>query len=355
MTLELKLFDDFERTDTDSDNFKVVHYHFLNNSAVPEAERARKKIEEWSDGFLLKPEFLNKFRSKNNKQHTAALFELFIFHYFKKRGYLIKNIDVAGTPTPDFIIEAENGPIYIECTCSSNSNIEESIDTMQAVILDSLKKLDKQNNFVNIEWLAHSYVTPSERKIRFLIKQYINEVARPPYLQIEESGWIIRITIIPGRSEIKRGIGVIKYPAAIVTPHLNVLTALKDKRPSRYNIAGPYIIALYSEDMHLDYLDMDLALFNGASFQDKLPINRVKDQSFFIGQTGLINTSVSGVLLVQRLPVYGDGEARMMLWHHPEPKYPLSPNDFTMHQKTYQRQDEKTFKITDLLEKDPNR
>lgn len=343
--MALNLFDDFERTNTDRVNFKVVRYDFLNNSAVPEAESARKKIIEWSKGFLMTSEFVKKFRSKNNKQHTAALFEIFIFHYFKSRGFPITNIEVAETPTPDFRIEGDNGEIYIECTCSSNSNIDESIETLQAVILDSLKKIDKKNNFVNIEWLAHNYIAPSERKIRFLIKQYIDQESRPPYLQIEESGWIIRITITPGHSEVKRGIGFIKYPAAIVTPYLNVLSSLKDKRPSRYKLSNPYIIALYSEDMHLDDLDMDLALFDGASFQDKLPLSRARDKSFFIAQSGLINTSVSALLLVQRLPIYSDGDARLMLWHHPEPKYPISPVEFSMPQKYYERIDEKTFRI----------
>ncbi len=348
MEKPLLLFDEFERTYTSRDSFRVERYNFLNTSAIPEAARARKKIESWSEGFLMKAEFLKKFRSKNNKQHTAALFELFIFHYFKSKRLPIRNIETGDNPTPDFKIEDENGTTYIECTSSANSNIDESIDTLQAVILDSLKKVEKQNHYINIEWLAHSYTTPSERKIRFLINQYIRQPGRAPYLQIEESGWIIRITLIAANQNVKRGVGVIRYPAAVVTPHLNVLAALKDKRPSRYQINAPYIIALYSEDPHLDYLDIDLALFDGAPFQDILPLTRARDQSFFIARTGLINTSVSAILLVQQLQIYREGEPQLMLWHHPEARHPLTSSSFEMAQKTYTRLDEKTFKIIDL-------
>jgi hypothetical protein len=45
MEKQMMLFDDFARADTNRDNFRVERYNFLNNSAIPEAINARKKIE----------------------------------------------------------------------------------------------------------------------------------------------------------------------------------------------------------------------------------------------------------------------------------------------------------------------
>ncbi|WP_432327696.1 hypothetical protein ACRQ5D_31185 [Mucilaginibacter sp. P25] len=160
-----KLFDDFERTDINRDNFVVEHYTFLNTSAIDEAERARKKINLWSDGFPVTTEFLKRFRSKNNKQHTAALFELYIFHYFRNKGFPIEALDRGKVATPDFKVSIDGKTVYVECTCSSNSGITDTIEELQSVILDSFKKIDKQEYFINIEWLTCAPNTPSLKKI----------------------------------------------------------------------------------------------------------------------------------------------------------------------------------------------
>jgi len=341
------LFDDFERIDTNRDKFQVQHYTFLNTSAVPEAVNGRQKVLSWAEGFTLSAEFLRRFRSKINKQHSAALFELFIFHYFKSNKFPILPLDRADMPTPDFKIDGEQA-VYIECTRSSNSGITDSIDTLQSVILDSFQKIDKQRHFINISWLVCSEKTPSLKKIRHFIREFIQEASSRSSLIIEDAGWKIQISLLPASPEVKRGIGFMQHPAQIVTPHLNVLTALNDKRPSRYKLDQPYIIALLSEDFHLDYLDMDLALFDGAPFQDKLPIKRGRDIAFFIGKQQLINTSVSGVLLVQHLSPYSNVMPKMMLFHHPSAKYPLNPALFSMPQKYYEQIDADNYKIIEI-------
>ena len=345
------LFDDFERTDTTRDNFQVSHYTFLNTSAVPEAVNGRQKVSSWAEGFSLTHEFLRRFGSKINKQHSAALFELFIFHYFKNHRLPIQCFDRADTPTPDFRIADKKQAFFVECTRSSNSSGTDSIDTLQSVILDSFQKINKQKHFINIEWLVCTERTPSQTKIRQLIGEFISNVNRRPFLIIDDAGWKIQIRLLPSSSSVKRGIGFMMHPAQIVTPHLNVLTALNDKRPGRYKLDGPYVIALLSEDMHLDYLDMDLALFDGAPFQDKLPVKRGRDNAFFIGRQRLINTSVSAVLLVQQLSAYRNGLPKMVLYHHPNAKYPLNPALFNMSQKRYERIDDDNYKIIEIAAK----
>lgn len=342
------LFDDFERTDTNRNNFQVSHYAFLNTSAVPEAINARQKILSWAQGFSLNTEFLRRFRSKINKQHSAALLELFIFHYFKSHQFTITNLERTDRPTPDFKIEDTQQAIYIECTRSSNSGTVDSIETLQSVILDSFQKIDKQQHFINISWLVCSEKTPSLKRIRYLIREFIQDANRRPVLIIDDAGWKIQISLLPASPEVKRGIGFMQYPAQIITPHLNVLTALNDKRPARYKLDRPYIIALLSEDMHLDYLDMDLALFDGAPFQDKLPIKRGREIAFFIGRQQLINTSVSAVLLVQKLSPYSNEPPKMMLYHHPNAKHPLDPGMFLMPQKWYEQIDENNYRIVEI-------
>ncbi|MBE7174752.1 MAG: hypothetical protein INR69_00010 [Mucilaginibacter polytrichastri] len=342
------LFDDFDRTDTDRNNFSVERYTFLNNSAIPEAASARAMITSWSEGFLIKPDFVRKFRSKNNKQHTAALFELFVFNYFKSQGFPIENIDVAGVPTPDFKIETEKGIIYIECTCASRSGHDESIEALQSVILDSFAKLEKRNNFVNIDWLQCSYTTPSMKRIRFLIQQFINDPQKTSCLMIEESGWRIKITLINSGKPVQRGVGFMMYPVGIITPQVNILTALEEKRPTRYKIDDQYIIAVHSDDPFLDDLDIELALFDGAVFQDTLPLGRANENALYIADKKLINRSVSAVLTVQKLNIYHNGQPRMKLWHHPEPKYPIDPSLFLLRQKTFERLDENNFKAYNL-------
>jgi hypothetical protein len=59
--------------------------------------------------------------------------------------------------------------------------------------------------------------------------------------------------------------------------------------------AHAYIIAVHSEDPFLDDPDIELALFDGAPFQGKLPLERTSENVFFIANKKLTNTSVSAV------------------------------------------------------------
>ncbi|WP_432327695.1 hypothetical protein ACRQ5D_31180 [Mucilaginibacter sp. P25] len=139
-------------------------------------------------------------------------------------------------------------------------------------------------------------------------------------------------------------------PAQVVTPHLNVLTALNDKRPSKYDLNGPYIIALNSEDMFLGHLDMELALFEGARFQDKLPLKLCRDFGFFIAKQHLVNSSVSAVLLVQRLSPYSDESPKMMLYNHPEPKYTFAKEKLPINQQWFEKIDEENYQVINTPE-----
>ncbi|MET3606975.1 hypothetical protein ABIC74_000817 [Mucilaginibacter rubeus] len=346
--MKSSLFDDFERIEINRDDFLVEHYTFLNTSAIPEAVEARVRIDSWSEGFPINDEFLKRFRSKNNKQHAAAFFELFIFHYFKSNGFAIQCIERDKKPTPDFMVEINGENVFIECTCSSNSGIDEIIDKLQSTILDSFKKIDKRKHFINIDWLVSSNISPSLKRIRHLIREYICEESRSPALIIDDAGWKIKITLLPASNDVSRGVGILRSPVQMPTPHLNVLTALNDKRPSKYQLSSPYIIALYSEDMFLNYLDMELALFDRARFQDKLPVKRGKDKAFFIAKQHLTNSSVSAVLLVQRLTPYSSETPKMKLFNHPEPKFSFNNLQLKIAQWQFNRIDDDTFQIMEV-------
>lgn len=118
------LFDDFERTfDGPADPGESL-YSYVNRSARQQAAQARKLCEEWFADYTndataeeLK-RFTGDFRSKNDKQHYAAWFELLTHQIFVRFGLDMSiHPELSGTSRkPDFATFSNGSRMLVEAT-----------------------------------------------------------------------------------------------------------------------------------------------------------------------------------------------------------------------------------------------
>jgi hypothetical protein len=88
----MQLFDDVQRTYEGFREARESHYAFLNRSARPESKRTRQVLAQW---FLKYPDehryTLNtSFRSRSEKTHLGAFFELYCHEWLKQQGFLVQ-------------------------------------------------------------------------------------------------------------------------------------------------------------------------------------------------------------------------------------------------------------------------
>lgn len=333
MNQKLDLFDDFLRTDASTSKFKIRAYHFLNNSAIPEAENVRTKIRSWSEGFLITKEFVSKFRSKIDSVHKAALFELYTFHLLKSFGFNVSNIPVSGLKTPDLRAEKAGNKLFIECTSASSSYTDDAEEDNKNLILDSLHKISKGKNLLNVAFITSGKGSPSLKNIRLQIQTMLEN--GNPSVVIDDSGWKFVVSRSSVSEEDSRGIGVLASPAKCLTPEKNLLQSLKGKLPAKYKLLAPYLIAVNSHDYFLDEISIVDCLFGASAFQHQLHLNKRSEPSFFIQNAEFANSSVSGILLLKKWDIYSTEEPNITLWHHPEPKYKVDPQFFPIDQREW--------------------
>src|SRR6266566_561000 len=124
----MKLFDDSVRTYEGLREPRESIYQFLNRSARLEYEETRNLLERWFQDYP-EPYKLNlskEFRSKPDKQHLGAFFELYCYSLLRVQGFDIKPQQVVdkmkGNPV-DFLIKSVDTPLlYLEATIAADVN-----------------------------------------------------------------------------------------------------------------------------------------------------------------------------------------------------------------------------------------
>ena len=120
----MRLFDDCERTHDGPADMVESLYAYINRSARLQAAEARMLCERWFAQYAKSalPDELNRFvgdfRSKSNKQHYAAWFELLIYQILVRLGCSVKiHPDLACSDKhPDFVASAGLSRVLVEAT-----------------------------------------------------------------------------------------------------------------------------------------------------------------------------------------------------------------------------------------------
>jgi hypothetical protein len=331
------LFEYWKRTYTWHKTRKLSNFEFLDMSAWEICGLMRTYINDWIVDYEGDNDFMNKFRSHLPKQYYGAEFELLLYNILRKRGWGVeKHPDLGSRKHLDFKVDVPGQlDLLFECTLAGDSFENISDATQKEVVEDIIDSLEYYPYYINV---TYNKISPNSLSRKRLIKFFGEKRKKSEGIENEQlihlpdsfqdNGWELDFTMVrkPDNKPIgRRSLGYLVNRARTINTSKPLITALNDKKPSKYGqIAAPYIICVNTSDRFASDNCYYEALFGQYG---PLPVmsDHGSREGFFLGQL-TNNTRVAAVLFFRNFRLHSIDAAECSVWHNPFAKFPLPPN-----------------------------
>lgn len=249
----MKLFDEFDRTDSAFQGRVEQDFDFLNRSADPRFRAICTSLEAWFAKFPdeKKPDVRGRFR-ENDGPHSGVLLELITHEFLNAIGTNVKVEPDLNGLTPDFEAVVDCTSVLFECTVVHPPNARVGADKREAAIKKAIDVLDTGRFTLGTRFVKHGPGQPSGKRFRREIKEWLVTLD-PGDLKINErrfslEGWQVGISAYPLKAGVckqkeDRSIGV-EIDAGMVTAGPQIQDAL-EKKAEKYKASRlPYIIVV---------------------------------------------------------------------------------------------------------------
>ncbi|MBL7074300.1 hypothetical protein ISS37_03560 [candidate division KSB1 bacterium] len=356
----MKLFDDIARNEIRPTNYTEPRFDYLNQSARLEYEKIRNLLEQWFElfPFEAQSELRSRLRSKDDRQHLSAFFELYLYELLSQSGFCVKvhpNIEDQKTH-PDFsVLKGGKPQFYLEATLSSSSETKKSATARENRVYDVINKMDSPNFFIGIRVRGTPATPPPGNKIRRFLEAKLakldpDEIAKRfkvdgfkaiPSWTWKHDSWQITFHPIPKLASARGKPGVL--PIGMLTqgpyldaPYIGLRESIKNKATKYGNLNLPYVVAInVINDFGTDDIDINKALFGKEQVKIIFRENNLIDQQLgrkpngaWYGPNGPKNRRVSAALIAVNLFPWRIAKVTPILWHNPWANYPLSPDNW---------------------------
>lgn len=363
MKTDMKLFDDSVRTYEGFKEQRESIYQFLNRSVKPEYEESRNLLERWFQDYPepYKVNLNREFRSKPDKQHLGAFFELYCFSLFRAQEFDVYPQHVVdkikGNPI-DFLIKSSDTPLfYMEATVAADSDKASISQKILWQLQDALSTITEPNFLLEMNVENESTHDLPISKMRsdlqgwlqkldhneMIRKRTVSEHSNPPHCSYEQNGWKIVFYAIPRPLESlgqNNDTVVYQLSDARKTEAMNSLrNALETKAKKYGNFELPYVIAVdalatdsFGTDIGEILFGKEVILYDRNSKEFSLtrspllPDRPYKENGFWLARNRVRNQQVSAFLLVEDLMPWSVARKTPVLWHNPWAERPLNPN-----------------------------
>jgi len=281
-----KLFDEMARDYTDPALYAESIFDYLNRCARLECKRIRNLLEQWFKYFPseVQDELQARFRSKDNRQHLAAFFELYFHELLSKSGFSVEIHPTVSNRAahPDFKVFKDGKPqFYLEATLAALSDTDTSAKARENQIYDTLNRMNSPNFFIGVKVNGAPTTSPPGAKMRSFLEDKLSNldpdvVAKQfeqgglevlPHWDLEHDGWQITFFPIPKKPEARgkpgvRPIGLQMQGVRLLTPHVRIRKSIQDKATKYGKLDLPYIVAInVIDEFGVDDIDISNALF----------------------------------------------------------------------------------------------
>lgn len=356
--MNVKLFDDFERTDFTYSRHSESTYSFYNRAALPEFTEVRLRLEEWFADYPDK----EKAEFKRNLQNDfdAAHYELFLFALFVKNGFIVELHPIMpnSSKRPDLLIRKGEFEAYVEARVVHEVSVDETkIRNIKKRIYDKINELKSDYYVVTIHDLKILNMAnpPSTKAINLFIQDVLAKTnyesdlitisqrhSTCPYYTLESKAVKLVISLfpkaIPGSNTGPLiGIYADEGKAQMVNP-AKALTKALDEKAKRYGQPDkPFIIAINAMSSWVTYEeDYTIALFGSDSIKfdstNKIYLSAKGSNGFFINERGHTHSRVSGVLFTKAYNSSVAGST-LIFYHNPNASRHIEPAFLNITQK----------------------
>jgi len=325
------LFETFNRTNFEHKKRCQTSYEFLNNSSWKISEFSRNILEKFCKNYLVDEEFIKMFKSKSNKQHDSAIFEIMVYTCLKNSNFIIKKHPITKTgKRPDFEINLDDySKIYLECTLSGHSIENEDEKNRKETVEEIIENIDFFPYFINLDFIKISKKSISKKRLINFIKQtkdicdiYSDEQLINIYFNYTDNDWIINLSFFRKKNLIKRSLGFISDEPKIIEKSKAILTALNDKKATKYGIENePYIICVSINDISITENDISEILF--GQYNISLIDLSKSTNGFWTSNIKPFNSTVSAIIFFKNFNLFALENSEISIWHNPFAKNKL--------------------------------
>ena len=268
----------------------------------------------------------------SNKQHYSAVFELMIYTALKN-----SNLNLEKHPTtktgrkPDFqIISDENYKFYLECTLSGDSFELEDDKNRREKVVQIIENLYFFPYWINLDFINISKKSISKKRLLNYISQikdicdiYTNEQLLNKRFEFNDNEWLLEISLFrKTNTKIKKSLGIISGGAKVIDKSKSILTALNDKKGTKYGIDNKaYVICVSINDMSIGENEIAEILF-GEYNKDEINLT-IPNTGFLISNCRPINSTVSAIVFCKNYDLYVLENTEISVWHNPFAKNKL--------------------------------
>ncbi|SYZ71962.1 hypothetical protein TRIP_C20077 [Candidatus Zixiibacteriota bacterium] len=370
------LFDRMERTDDAPADYSEPCYAYANRSNRPHIRKARTTLESWFREYRTRntdsaKDLCQRFRSKDNAQHLAALTELYLHQLLLLNDFIPKvhpNLPRLSS-RPEFFAFRDARPQFVlEAALVYDDKPVERINKFEANILDAIDDVNSPNFLVSVEIRSRdSKSQPKSSSIRRFLQNSIDKLDyHQVCLEYEESkilpqwtylqeGWRLEFTALPVKGEAcrrrtaeSRVVGVVSRGAFRVNVDAAIRESVIAKSRKYGKFDMPFIIAvsviregkLCDDEIIMDALCgkvvVDYITNKDGTYQTKA--RRDLKGIWTDPKSGYANSHLSGVLFISGLTVGAIDTVSPVLWHHPQSDHPFDLNWLNIEQKYFDKE-----------------
>lgn len=158
-------------------------YVYYRDSERPGVVAIRTLLEEW---FLELPEderldLQQRFRSRIDRQHRSAVFELFLHHLLLRCAFEVEfHPDISGVAThPDFLVSRDEQDLfYLEAIAVGNSAREEAETNRMNQVYDALNNLASPDFYLGLRVEGAPDTPPPGARLRGEIGRWLATLDR---------------------------------------------------------------------------------------------------------------------------------------------------------------------------------
>ncbi len=348
-----KLFDETDRDYTGPAYYTEPKFNYLNRCTRLECEKIRNLLEQWFRNFPseAQDELRTRFRSKDDRQHLAAFFELYLHELLSKSGFSVEPHPHVSNKTthPDFRVLKDGKPLfYLEATLATLSDEDTSAKARENQVYDTLNRMKSPKFFIGVKVHGTPTTNISGAKMRRFLERKLSGLD-PDIItkQFERGGletlprwewrhdWQITFFPIPKKPEARgklgiRPIGLQTYGGRVPTSYNGIKKSIQKKATKYGEFDLPYIIAInVINEFGVDEIDIINTLFGEEQVTIVFCDNKIeqkpgrKPNGVWYGPNGPQNKRVSAILIAVNLTPWNIAKVTPVLWHNPWANHPL--------------------------------
>lgn len=307
---------------------------------------AREMLQQWFEEYPKEHRLAlrQRLRSNDDRHHLAAVLELMLHALALRLGYQVSVHPEKGGKRPDFLLRAPHGAeVYLESALVTDESDEDYARRRRTNrVYDALNDLASPAHWLLVIVDGWGREELSARRLKDYVSTRLAALPQDPTTAgpgtspsydeptwtYDDRGWRLRLWAIPkspaerSQAGVRPLAGMLEGTAFRVQTEESIRTTLRKKARRYGNMDRPYIVAVgVPVHAHDDVLG---ALFGSVvvevAFRDGQVLSqrpRLAPNGLWSGPNGPRLTSVSAVLVIERVSLWDLAKADWLLYHNP--------------------------------------